>query len=504
MTAPPTKTVERRFPAWGDLVAGLSVGAVLIPQSLAYAKLAGVDSRAGLVTAIFPPLVASVLASSRYVQTGPVAITALLVFGAIRSRGVLPGTPDWISQAALLALLVGVIRIGLGLSRGGVIAYLLSQPVVTGFTIGASMLIVAGQLPTAMGATAEGGILAGAVETLLAPSRWQPSAVALTALTVLLVMGGRRLHPLFPGVLVAVVIGVLVGEMTTLSLVGPIAGALSAPSLDLPWSEVPHLLLPAVVVALVGFAEPAAIARTYAAMDRTRWSADRELIAQGAANLAAGLAGGFPVGGSFSRTSVARLSGAKTRWAGAVAGLVVLSFLPFAGVLAPLPQAVLAAVVVAAVAPLIRPGQLMTIWRQSRPQGAVGFGTLAATLLLSPRIDLAVFGGVAASIVIHLWRELHLAVEVIEDGNTLILRPQGVLFFASTPNLEDQLLAALAGRSEVSVVKLELQRLGRIDFTGAVALRTMVDDITAGGIQVQVTGVPPQAAKMFGRVWDQL
>ena len=160
----------------------------------------------------------------------------------------------------------------------------------------------------------------------------------------------------------------------------------------------------------MGFAEPAAIARTFAAQDRQPWSSDREFVSQGVANLVSGISGGFPVGGSFSRSSVNRMAGGKTRWSGAVTGLVVLAFLPMAGVLSPLPRAILAAIVIAAVVQLIQVRSLIRLFVYSRPQALVAWGTFGVTLALAPRIEWAVLIGIGLGILLHLWRELSVEV----------------------------------------------------------------------------------------------
>lgn len=284
-------------------MAGVSVALVLIPQSLAYAEIAGLPPYVGLFAAALPPIAAAVFASSPYLQTGPVAMTSLLTFGALSQiPGVEPESAEYLKLAALLALLVGVFRVALGAVRGGFVAYLMSQPVVIGFTSAAAILISGSQLPKALGVTSSGGsLLAEAFRALTTPSLWNLTAIGLSALTFLLVVGGRKLHPLFPGVLVAVVIGIAFATVS--SYAGPIVGSVPAGmppfSLSLPWGSTLILVVPAIVIALVGFAEPAAIARTFATQDRQVWNPDREFISQGIANLASGLSGGFPVGGSF-------------------------------------------------------------------------------------------------------------------------------------------------------------------------------------------------------------
>ncbi len=272
--------------------------------------------------------------------------------------------------------------------------------------------------------------------------------------------------------------------------------------MDLPYDRLGSLLLPALVVALVGFAEPTAIARTFAAADRERWSADRELISQGVANLASGISGGIPVGGSFARTSVNRLAGGRTRWSGAVTGISIFLFLPLAGILEPLPRAVLAAIVIAAVIKLIRPQEIWGIWNRSRPQGGIAAVTFVATLALAPRIEIGVILGILAAVGVHLWRELRVRVSVEVRDDALVLRPHGVLFFVSTSSFEDRILELFADHPDVDDLVIDLSSLGRIDYTGAVGLLDLAQDIEGAGGTVRFRGVPPQAAALLERVWE--
>ena len=489
----------------GDVIAGVSVAFVLIPQALAYAELAGLPAYVGLYAAALPPLAASFFASSRYLQTGPVAMTALLTFGALFPLAT-AGTPEWVKLAALLALVVGVARIGLGLARAGVFAYFMSQPILLGFTSAAAILIISSQLPTALGAEAEGeGLLARAWWALVHPGSWETAAIVLSVVTVILVLGGRRLHKLFPGVLLAVAAGLLYSRLIDYggSTVGEVPSGFLPFSLDLPWGDLPSLLVPGVVIALVGFAEPASIARMFAAQDRERWSPSRELISQGVANLASGISGGFPVGGSFSRSSIARLAGAGSRWAGAVTGLTVLAFLPVAGILGPLPRAVLAAIVISAVYRLIQLIQLYRIFRVSLPQAVIAWVTFAATLILSPRIELGVIVGVVLGIAVHLGRELAVRVDAESTDGTLRLTPRGVLFYASAPPLNETLLDQLAANPDAERLIIDLEKLGRIDYTGALSLRQVVEEARSAGLKVEVVGVPDQTRRTLPPIWEE-
>ena len=246
-----------------DVVAGATVALVLIPQSLAYAQLAGMPAHRGLYAAALPPLVAAVAASSPYLQTGPVALTALMTFGALTALAT-TGSERYVSLGILLALVVGAVRLLVGLARAGVVAYLMSQPMLMGFVPASAILIVGSQLPTALGASPPvEGVLQRAVWTLAHPSSWLPEAFILSLGALALVLAARRVSPLVPAVLLALAVGIAYSELAGYAgpRVGPIPSGLASLSLDLPWRDLPALVVPGVVIAVVGFMEPASCPR---------------------------------------------------------------------------------------------------------------------------------------------------------------------------------------------------------------------------------------------------
>ena len=477
----------------------MTVAAVLIPQSLAYAGLAGMPPERGLYAAALPPIAAALFACSPYLQTGPVALTSLLTFGALSAHAT-PGSDEYIELGIVLALAVGAIRVLLGLLRGGVIAYLLSEPVLLGFVPGAAVLICLSQLPTALGVPPTGqGIVTGALDALSHPSLWDWTAILLAAITVALMRGAARLHRLVPGVLIAVVGSIAWSRATGYS--GPTVGAIDLGLPGIPngiaASAVPLLLVSALIIALVGFSEPSAIARTFATIERQRWDANQELVSQGAANLASAASGGFPVGGSFSRSSLNRQAGARTRLAGAVTGVAVLCFLPFASVLAPLPLPVLAAIVIVAALGLARMRPLARLVRLSRWQAAVAWTTFAATLALSPHVEYAVMIGVGMAILVHLLREMLVDIDVSLEGDTLSFRPRGVLWFASSKVIEDAFAVAIADHPGARRIDIDLAGVGRLDVTTALVLRRMLADARAAKLEARLIDIPPRARRFL-------
>ncbi len=484
-----------------DLLAGLAVSLVLVPQAMAYAELAGLPTTVGLFAAAIPLLVAGPLGSSPYLQTGPTAMTALLTFGALSSVAE-PGTTEYVRMAALLAFIVGAVRLVMGLLRLGSMAYLMSQPVLLGFATGAATLIISSQVPTALGThPTSGGVLRRAASALEHPADWQLSAIAFAAFTAIAVVGGRRIHRLFPGVLLAATVGVIVSNVTDYSgdIIGSIDAGFPQLSLSLPWSDLGSLIITGSVIALVGFAEPTALARTFAAQERQPWDPNKELIGSGAANLGAAISGGMPVGGSFARSSLNHLAGADTRWSGAITGLTVLVFLPFAGVVESLPRAVLAAIIITAGINLVHYVSVIRISKYSRPQGLVAVVTVVATLATAPRVERGIIIGIALSLVVHLWRELKVGCEVAVDGSVLTARISGVLWFGSSARIEEVLIDTVAGHPDITEVVLDIGGAGRIDYSATLVFEQFIDDSEAAGVSVEFINIADAARPLLGR-----
>jgi len=483
-------------------VAGITVALVLIPQSLAYAEIAGTPPVHGLYTAVAATVAGGLVGSSPYLQTGSTALTSLLTFGALAPL-TQTGTTLFAAHAALLALVVGVVRLLLGLLRWGVLAYLMSQPVVAAFTIAAALLIFASQVPALVDVkTGSDNPFLAAGQALADRGNWDVVGIGVGLGTIAIIVVGRRFGPRFPGALLSTLLGLGMSGagLIAVTAIGDIPSGLPPVSVGLPWGTLGSLVLPGIVIALVGFAEPASIARRYAAQDRMSWNPNKEFIGQGLANLASGMFSGYPAGGSFSRSALNRLSGASTRWSGVITGLVVLAVMPVASVLSNLPKAVLSGLVIAAVFSLIEVRPFLEAWRFSKPQFVVAIVTLVATLVSAPRVERGIVLGVALSLAVHLWRELRIDTDAWVDGATLHVRPQGVLYFGSAPALESDVMRLIASNPDLRCVVVHLDRLGRLDLTGVLVLRSLIDDLRAGGTQVYVEGTPPQAERLVDTV----
>ncbi len=387
--------------------------------------------------------------------------------------------------------------------RWGGIVYLMSQTVVVGFAGAASLLIIGSQVPSALGTTTQDpNPLLAATIALANPTAWEPASIAIALAAGAIVLASRLIHPVIPGSLIAV--AGLTAASIAAGFGGAVLGAISVPlplaNVTLPFESTPALLLPAVVIAVVGFAEPAAIARRYAALDREPWDAGREFVGQGAANLAAAVSGAFPVGGSFGRTALARLAGARTRWTFVATSAAIGVALVLLPLLSALPVAVLAAIVIAAIALDLDLRSFRFYWQVARLQFAVAAFTFVATIVTAPHIERGILLGVAAAVAAHLWRENRVHAGASMEGPTLHLRPRGVLYFGSAHRLEQALVRQLSLHREADGLVVHLDGLGRIDVTGAIALGRLLDDAIEAGLAVEIRDVPIQARHIVDRV----
>lgn len=506
-------------PTSGDVVAGISVALVVIPQGMANAALAGMPPYVGLYASALPLIVFAMFASSPYLQTGPVAMTSLLTFGVLTGAGFTVETTDYIAAGAVLAVIVGVVRVVLSLLRLGVVAYLICEPVMIGFTIGAAVVIMSSQLPKAFGVDAivpeSGGTLGQAAWAVTNPGMWQWEAVAIALFTIILMRGGRLLHRLFPGVLVGLVGALIYSTITDYgssferAAVGEIPQGLPSISFALPWDTLPSLLVGGLVIAFVGFAEPSAIARTFAKEDGLPWSATRELFSSGMANLTAAFSGGLPVGGSFARSSVNRFSGAKTRWSGGITGIILLAFLPFASILENLPNAVLGAVVLGAVLNLLNPVRLFRLWKPSWSQAMLAWLTFAATLLATPNIQWAIVFGIVLTVVHHFLfpvaiesRETAAELAPEPDARPVVdIQPTGLVWLGSSAAFERQLRDVATAHPNASL-QMDLSRTPAVDNGMAEAVGRIAAEIEPHGRTITMTNAPIGAQDLIKSAID--
>ncbi len=494
-----------------DIVAGITVALVLIPQGMAYAQLVGLPTYIGLYASFLVPIVAAIFGSSRQLQNGPVAIISLMTAAALLPLGLQP--EQLIIYAAVLALMAGMIQMVLGFLRLGVLVDFLSHPVVIGFTNAAAIVIASLQLGHLFGLdTPRGDHLINGLITLAKeiPSQTHLPTLLMGLFTLAILIGVKKLAPKLPSMIVAMVLATLASWLLGFEAMGgKVVGHIpkGLPSFSIPDFEfkyLPQLLVPAILIALLSFVEAFSIAKAVASRTRQRISADQEMVGKGFANLTAGFMSGYPVSGSFSRTAVAFEAGAKTGFTAIVSGILVgLTLLFFTPLLAPLPIASLAAVIIMSVIGLLHPQAIVRAWKVTKHDGIVAITVFLATLWFAPHLEKGIFIGVGMSMLFYIYYTMrpHFAeVSLYHDGsyrdaklfdlNTsetiAVFRYDGDLYFANAGYLEKQILNTIADKPKLKVVILDLEAVAQIDATGEEMLSHLSERIRSAGIDFYI------------------
>jgi len=528
--------VKRFFPflAWprlerktfsSDLLAGITVSLLAIPQSLAYAQLAGVPAYYGLYAAFIPSVVAVLFGSSGLLSTGPVAMTSLLTAASV-SHITAPGTAEFVSYVTLLALLSGLFQIGFGLARAGVLLNLLSHPVLMGFINAAALIIALSQLSALTGIVVpQTDHFLMDIGHLLAKSD-SPHLMSIVfgLLGVTLLYGFKRFVPRLPGVLIMVAIltwlsyatgyaehgGKVVGEIPT-----------GMPSLSIPamsWRATMSLLPAAFVIALISFMEAMSSCKVIAIKTRTRWDENQELIGQGLAKVAAAFCHSMPVSGSFSRSALNLASHAKSGFSSLIAaGFVLLTLMYFTPLLFHLPKPALAAMIVLAVANLIDFSTMRHAWQASKDDGIAAILTFVATLAFAPNIQNGILTGIIFSLGAFIYRRmsprivqlgLH-ADGTLRDAERFKLPPlherigalrfDATLFFANVSFFEDAILKLERDNPKLEYIQVVANGINHLDASAVEMLRGLVRRLRECGITLVFSGAKRQFLEVVER-----
>jgi SulP family sulfate permease len=525
-----------REAAVNDLVAAVIVTIMLIPQSLAYALLAGLPPEVGLYASILPLVAYAVFGTSRALAVGPVAVVSLMTATAV-GQVAAQGTADYLTAAIVLALLSGLILIALGVFRLGFLANFLSHPVIGGFITASGLIIAASQLKHVLGVQASGHNLLDLLLSLgahLGETNPVTLAMGLGALAflfwvrknlkpLLLRLGlNRRLADVIakagPVMAVAVTIALTAGlglQEAGVKIVGEVPQGLppfAVPLFDAGlWQQ---LLIPAVLISVVGFVESVSVAQTLAAKRRQRIDPDQELVGLGASNVAAAVSGGYPVTGGFARSVVNFDAGAETPAAGAFTAVgIALATLFLTPLLFHLPVATLAATIIVAVLSLVDLGALKRTWDYSKAD----FAAMAATILLTLGygVEAGIIAGVGLSIALYLFKTSrpHIAVvgqvpgsehfrnvlrhKVITSEQVITLRVDESLYFANARFLEDKLYDLVIGDPKVRHVVLMCSAVNEIDASA-------LESLEAINHRLRDAGVTFHLSEVKGPVMDRL
>ena len=528
----------RREDLVGDLLAGVIVAIMLVPQGMAYALLAGLPPQVGLYASIIPAILYGLLGSSRTLAVGPVALTSLLVAATVGPLAA-QNSQQYLMLALALALLVGLIQLLMGLLRMGALVNFISHPVLLGFTGAAALIIAFSQLKYLVGLSmprlehvneiilfigqhvreTNGYTLViglGSVAMLIFFKKGLPGLLERWHFPQVWVLPLIRSGPLvvvFAGTLL--VWGFGLHEGSNVQVIGNIPSGLPAirmPVFDL--AQLGELVPSALTLSLIAFLESISVAKSLASKRREKVDANQELVALGIANLGAAFSGGYPVAGGFARSVVNFSVGARSGLASIFTAILITLTLVF---LMPLffylPQAVLAAIIIVAVVKLIDLTAMYQVWRYSKVDGLSLTITFLAVLVVG--IENGILLGVAAALALYLWRTsrphiaqvgriaesehyrnvLHYPVETCSQ--TLSVRVDESLYFANAQYLESNLLAAIAEHPQVNQLVLVCSAINFIDASALETLENLRRELQDGGVEFYL-------AEIKGPVMDRL
>lgn len=513
----------RREDASPDLVAGLTLTVLFIPQGLAYAVIAGMPPITGLYAAVVALVVYALSGTSSHLSYGPAAILSLLTATAV---GPLADgdVARFVALAGALAVIVGVMLLVLGALRAGTVVDLISHPVIVGFTAAAGIVIALSQARDLLGidvARSERAFVAVSnVGRSIATTNLPTLTVGLAAIAVLLVM--RRVAPRFPAALLVAIVGVVMTLTLGLDALGiSVVGAIPAglprfvvPLVDL--DDIVMLLPFAAVLALVSFAESISIGKAIAGRSRETLDSNRELLAAGAANVAAGFSGGFTVAASLSRSFLVFNSRGRTPASGLVAALAIaLTLTLFTPLLEPLPRAILAAIVIVNVLSLVDVPEALRVLRTDPRDGAVLAVTFVATLTLG--IELGLVTGIGVNVLLYVARGMRPEVVVLgrlpgtvefrnvarQPGTTapegLLLRLDGALDFLSARTFGTRVRQRLAADEQVRWIVLNCSGMTTMDSTGLHALEELKQQTVSAGVELRLANLRWPLRQMIQR-----
>ncbi len=526
----------RRDTFSADAIAAIIVTIMLIPQSLAYALLAGLPPEIGLYASIAPLVIYTIFETSMTLAVGLVAVTSLMTASAIGELMV-RGTPEYLGAAIVLALISGLILIAMGVARLGFLANFLSHPVISGFITASAVIIALSQMKHIFGIHVEGHNLIEQISSLIASlSDTNLSTLAIGASTIGFLFWSRRMlaslleqiglskwmanslskaAPVVAVIATTVAVWALDLQAAGVAVVGDILRGLPIPTLPsfdaALWSM---LFLPALMIGVVGYVETISVAQTLAAKRRERIDPDQELVAMGAANVGAAISGGFPVTGGFSRSIVNFDAGARTPAAGALTAIgIAIATMFLTPLLFLLPKATLAATIIVAVLTLIDFKTIRQTWAYSKSDFAAMFATIVGTLVLC--VELGITAGVLLSLALFLARTSHPHFAIVgrvpetehyrnvkrhsveTTPGVLSIRIDESLYFPNARFLEDTINEAISERSEIRDVILMCSAVNSIDASALESLQHI-------NLRLKDAGITLHLSEVKGPVMDRL
>jgi len=508
-----------------DLIAGITVALVAIPQSLAYAQLAGVPAYYGLYATLLPCVIGILFGSSRQLSTGPVAMTSLLTAASVIPLAAW-GSEQFYATVILLALLSGVMQVALGLARMGALLNFLSHPVLMGFINAAAIIIGLSQFAPLIGMSLRNSkhLLSDIAHVLASMDEMHAVSLLFGLVSLALMLALRRFAPRLPGVLIVVALATFASSFIGFEtmggrVVGKVPQGLPGfgfPELD--WKVIASLIPMAVVISLVSFVEAMSSGKIIAIKTRTPWDENQELIGQGLAKVAAAFSGTMPVSGSFSRSALNLAAGARTGIASIVtAGAVLLAILFFTPLLYHLPRPTLAAVIILAVFNLIDFKAFPAAWRASRHDGIAAGTTFVVTLALAPNIQYGILTGIMLSLALFLFRTMTPRIVLLgldEQGHlqnaeryklprfhpkVIAMRFDGQLYFANVSYFEQSVVNLVSKDPSLRYLLVDSRGINGLDASGVEMLRGLVDRLRSNGIELAFCNIKGPVVEVMRR-----
>jgi SulP family sulfate permease len=506
-----------------DVIAGITLALLAIPQSLAYAQLAGVPAYYGLYAALIPTVIGALFGSSRILSTGPVAMTSLLTAASIAPLAI-AGSEHYVSLAILLALLSGVFQIAFGLLRMGVLLNFLSYPVLMGFINAAAIIIGLSQLPAILGIpiSQSSHLLTDTWHVIARIDSLHEISLAFGVIAIVGLTAFKKYAPRLPGALITVAVLTLASYfMGYEEMGGRVVGEIPAglPNLTVPsfdWQATILLLPAAFVIALISFMEAMSSCKVIAIKTRTAWDENQELIGQGLAKLAAAFSQSIPVSGSFSRSALNLSVGAKTGISSLVsAAFVLATLLFFTSFLHHLPKPVLAAIIVVALVNLIDFKSIVRSWRARGDDGIAATITFVATLAFAPNIQIGILTGIILSLALLLYRLMRPRVAVLgmhPDGTLRdaayfqlsalhpklgAIRFDGSLVFVNVAYFEEAILNLERQNPALECVLVVGSGINGLDASGVEMLSNLVERLHTSGITLAFSGLKRQVLQVM-------
>ncbi len=509
-----------------DLIAGLTVAVVLVPQAMAYALVAGLPPVYGLYAASIPLIVAAIFQATPQIAIGPVAITSFLTYGALITF-VKPSDPAFIDYAIIMAFLVGIIRLIMGLFKLGFLLRFVSNAVVVGYSSAAAIIIASTQVPSFLGIKVEQKtyVFQNFYEIAKNLIHTNPYTLIVGLGSFVVIVGLRKIHKNFPSALAAVVLFTFLSyafdfQSYGIAVIGDIPSGLPLPSFpdfaNLDMETVAHLLPGALIISIIGFMESYSMSKIIALKTGTKVDTNQDLIAQGLANIASSFFKGFPISGSFSRSALNLQAGAVTNLSSVVSALfVIFTLFLFAPLLYYLPKATLAALVISAVIGIIRIQYFRKLWYTNRFDAIASVFTFAFAFITRP--DFAILIGMLLALALFLWNSLYPRIVsltrdpksktfVNAQANNLpecpqitIVRPEASLYYANVENVIEDFEQMIKQKPALKHFVIDGEGINSVDTTAMETLYDFIKNTKSKSVNVVFVNLKGTVKNLFAK-----